>query len=583
MIGVRRTKESVDKLVVALGLCLLVGVSPAGASETPTSFEEALDLGFRTVSEVNSVSELTDVDPNSWAFQALKSVVERFGCLEGYPNKTFAGNRHISRYEFAAGLNACLSKANELITAGTADKATKEDLATLQRLQDDFSNELIGLRGRTDALETKTKAIEAKLFSTTAKLDGTVIMAITGASAGSGNVRLPSRTPPVFGDSDVARSNNDIFSFGGNSANVSFVTQTTLNIRATFSGEDELLVRMRGVTGQSADAAFPNISGDLGTLFYGSRGSFPGLNRSGRPLQIPDARDNTSFDGSTNRVLTNGAASVTFDKVRYLFPVGPVRIFLGPRIDLFEVIDTNSFANNEEVDFSNGFFLNNALTRVIFTGPGLGFDWAVSQSIALRAVYIAATGGSVSAFGNSGLFGGNTALAAELEFDPSSTSAIKLQYARYTEEGRLYATPFINVRNAITDVVGANVEWAITPEVGIFGRLSFAYSNAYFSSSTTAINSSSWMAGLSFPRPFSIPGTFAFAVGQVPRVNFVSSSTVSTTNFLPSSREIDFEAFYNFPISDRLTITPDIQFIFDAGNIGNPTIGIYTLRTVFSF
>jgi carbohydrate-selective porin OprB len=113
-------------------------------------------------------------------------------------------------------------------------------------------------------------------------------------------------------------------------------------------------------------------------------------------------------------------------------------------------------------------------------------------------------------------------------------------------------------------------------------RLSFAYSNAYFSGGTAAINSSSWMAGMSFPRPFSTPGTFAFAVGQVPRANFVSSIG-STANFLPSSREIDFEAFYNFPISDRLTITPDIQFIFDAGNIGNPTIGIYTLRTVFSF
>jgi carbohydrate-selective porin OprB len=93
----------------------------------------------------------------------------------------------------------------------------------------------------------------------------------------------------------------------------------------------------------------------------------------------------------------------------------------------------------------------------------------------------------------------------------------------------------------------------------------------------------SWMAGMSFPRPFSSPGTLAFAVGQVPRVNFVSPSISSTTNFLSRSREIDLEAFYSFPVSDRLTITPDVQFIFDAGNIGNPTIGIFTLRTVFNF
>jgi hypothetical protein len=93
-----------------------------------------------------------------------------------------------------------------------------------------------------------------------------------------------------------------------------------------------------------------------------------------------------------------------------------------------------------------------------------------------------------------GVLGSNTSLAAELEFGPSPTSAIKLQYAQYIEEGSLYATPFINVRNTVTDVVGANVEWAITPEVGIFGRLSLAYSNAYFSGGTAAINASSWMA-----------------------------------------------------------------------------------------
>jgi hypothetical protein len=73
-----------------------------------------------TLSQVSSVSELSDVDPNSWAFQALKSLVERYGCIEGYPSKKYLGNRPLSRYEFAAGLNACLDKIGEQIAAANS-------------------------------------------------------------------------------------------------------------------------------------------------------------------------------------------------------------------------------------------------------------------------------------------------------------------------------------------------------------------------------------------------------------------------------------------------------------------------------
>ena len=40
-----------------------------------------------TMGQVTSVSQLTDVDPTHWAFQALQSLVERYGCIEGYPDR----------------------------------------------------------------------------------------------------------------------------------------------------------------------------------------------------------------------------------------------------------------------------------------------------------------------------------------------------------------------------------------------------------------------------------------------------------------------------------------------------------------
>jgi len=72
----------------------------------------------------------------------LQSLVERYGCIAGYPDGTYRGNRALTRYEFAAGLNACLDRVNELIAAATSELVTREDLATLQRLQEEFAAEL---------------------------------------------------------------------------------------------------------------------------------------------------------------------------------------------------------------------------------------------------------------------------------------------------------------------------------------------------------------------------------------------------------------------------------------------------------
>ena len=119
-------------------------------SEIPQNSENYLDFkqNFaqtdkkQIISQVTSVSQLSDVQPTDWAFAALQSLVERYGCIAGYPNGTYRGNRALTRYEFAAGLNACLDRVNELIATSTANIVSREDLDTLQRLQQEFSAEL---------------------------------------------------------------------------------------------------------------------------------------------------------------------------------------------------------------------------------------------------------------------------------------------------------------------------------------------------------------------------------------------------------------------------------------------------------
>ncbi|MCY7273614.1 MAG: iron uptake porin, partial [Phormidesmis sp. CAN_BIN44] len=141
-----------------IGLTLLGSgliLSPAALAENGSIQEistqptEVVDpSNDNALDQVTSVSQLTDVRPTDWAFQALQSLVERYGCTAGYPDKTYRGNRAMTRYEFAAGLNACLDRVNELIAASTADLVKKEDLATLQRLQAEFAIELATVRGR---------------------------------------------------------------------------------------------------------------------------------------------------------------------------------------------------------------------------------------------------------------------------------------------------------------------------------------------------------------------------------------------------------------------------------------------------
>lgn len=100
----------------------------------------------------------------------------------GYPDGTYRGNRALSRYEFAAGLNACLQTILPLIgKTDTSNFITKKDLATLNRLAEEFQAELAALRSRADTLEARTSEMQANQFSTTAKLSGEIIFAVSDA------------------------------------------------------------------------------------------------------------------------------------------------------------------------------------------------------------------------------------------------------------------------------------------------------------------------------------------------------------------------------------------------------------------
>lgn len=79
-----------------------------------------------------------------------RNTVPQAGCLSGYPDGTYQDSRPVTRNEFAAGLNTCLERLNQLIPANRADLATKQDLEILLKRQRELNQQLQELNERVD-------------------------------------------------------------------------------------------------------------------------------------------------------------------------------------------------------------------------------------------------------------------------------------------------------------------------------------------------------------------------------------------------------------------------------------------------
>ena len=185
---------------VALGM-----IAPVAAN--------AADLNLAAVNQysssdqVTSVSQLSDVKPTDWAYQALSNLVNRYGCVAGYPNGTFGGAKAMTRFEAAALLNACLDRVTEV---------TDE----LKKLLAEFDTELTVLTARVDGLEKKVGRLQATQFSTTTKLKGEVNFVLGGV--------------PGYKTTTGATAGNTAFNY-----------DARINFDTSFTGKDLLRTRLR--------------------------------------------------------------------------------------------------------------------------------------------------------------------------------------------------------------------------------------------------------------------------------------------------------------------------------------------------
>jgi hypothetical protein len=492
---------------------------------------EAPSSHLQVLSQVTSVSQLTNVDSTNWSFAALQSLAERYDCITGSPEGQFRGDRALTRYEFAAGVNACLNRIHELLDASTANQVRVEDLISLQRLQTEYRVELAALRGRVDTLEARTRQLAATQFSTTTKLKGQIIIA-----ANTGEISGNRQIDPTGRQIDTANPNPTL------------LYRAALDLDTSFDGRDLLKLRLDTLSGRGGQT---NAAGVLEPNF-------------GSVLDF-------SVRGTPNNQFGISRLYYTFNPDRDL------KVTLGSSIVTTDFVDLNRYANGV-VDFSSLTFVNNYLLFPV-NGPAAGavVDWHPGQgALKLRAVYVAGDPANPSnqgrvvslspltslmfpvITGNRGLLGTPAQGTVELEYSPSKEIAMRLQYSG----GNISDRPF--------DVFGANVEVALSNQLGLFGR----YGSGNFSGTSFGnLHPNYWMAGVSCSDLFMPKAIAGIAVGQP----FIEGAVGNAT-------QTNFEAFYNFPLSNDIRITPLIQVITNPSNQnGNGAIVTGTVRAVFSF
>ncbi|MEH2374121.1 iron uptake porin [Nostoc sp.] len=542
-------------------------IIPQSASSFPTSYQLA---------QVTSVSQLSDVQPTDWAFQALQSLVERYGCIAGYPNQTYRGNRAMTRYEFAAGLNACLERINQLIATATADLVKKEDLATLQKLQEQFAAELATLRGRVDAVEARTAELQANQFSTTTKLNGEVIIAGVGASGGAPN-------------------NSD--------SNIILVNRVRLNLTTSFTGKDLLITGLQaynflgGANGQgslqeSLGLAAPLLSASSARTSFEPQ--FPGLN--------------------VNTLSSVGANSVQLYKLLYIFPVAnKLTLFAGTAAETSDAFPAITPFYGEGQESISRFAGLNPVLRVSggTSGTGLasaaGFIFNISPNLDLRALYgsvnanlpqksssEAVPGVSTTPLG-AGLFSGSSIIATQLTFKPSPDLDIGLNYAHSYHEINILATGLVSSDiGALAGVgagtpitlnsVGGTVTWRLSPKIALSGYGAAIFVDASSNSVNASTTFTSWMAGVHFKDLFKPGNTAGILFGQPLYRTDAGGSAQLTPTGDNRATPYHLEAYYRFQVSDNISITPGAFILFNPeGNSNNETTTVGVLRTTFTF
>ena len=486
------------------------------------------------------VSDLRDINPSDWAYEALLKLINRYRCFAGYEDNTFKGDRNISRYEFAAALNTCLKKIEAIAIEKIPEYFTEESLAQLEKLTKEFEQELIAVQTKTDNLESRVAFLEDTNFSPTTILRGEVVMQM--ASAFGDKKAVPSGSTPT----------EDLDSV------VTFGARTRLNFDTSFTGRDLLRTRIEA----------SNLSG-YGLDVTGTQMTFLG-------------------------VASNTGNNVRLGQIFYRFPLGDKgnAYIAGARQSASTFIPLLNRATTISL-----FGFNNPLYDLGF-GAGGGFYYQFTDLIGAGATYYAGSPNNPEP--SRGFFNGDYSALGQITLTPSDNFGISLTYAHFfTPEPRLTTNltgftgsifaqlPFgVNTATS-SDNFNISLSYQVSDRLELGGWLGYINAEAKSSPADSGLDGSQgdnadiWTAALTatYNDLGKLGSKLSFILGLPPKLtnNDVSDREDEDTS-------LHLELSYNYPLTERISLTPGVLAITSPEhNDKNSTIVIALLRTTLRF
>ncbi|ACA99036.1 MULTISPECIES: iron uptake porin [Cyanophyceae] len=565
------------------------------------------------IAQVNSVFQLSDVSPSDWAFDALRNLVENYNCIVGYPDGTFRGSRPLSRYEFAAGLNACLQQIERMIQSGTSE-VTPEDLAALRRLVNEFEAELATLGARVDDLEGRVEFLEDNQFSTTTKLGGEVIFNLGGA----------------FGEEKASPLALDSIEFPGGDFDPETVTFEELfdvvDYQDISSEERELLKEFFVGLGIDEDALGFSFGlgddGDLQDFFTGLADnddiddeitfsnrvrlnldtSFTGKDRLRTRLEagnITAFDDATGVDSARLGFDTDNGNDVEIGKLFYRFPVGDnVTAYVGAvGMGIDDIFDATS-----PYFESSG---SGALSRFgrfnpIYRGPdgaGAGFNFDLGERFTFSAAYLADDGDVNNPEEKNGLFNGNYTAGAQLDFKPADDIMFSAFYAnRYQKAGDVNLSgstgsviandPTFNSLAVSSNNFGLQGSWLIGDKFNLGGWVGYTTADIEDPNVTGNFDVWNWAVNAALLDVGGEGNVLGLIFGQTPKLTSgnIDFGQIEVNYNDDSDSSYLAELQYRYKLNDNITITPGAYVVFNPNqNDDNDTVVVGSVRTTFSF
>jgi Carbohydrate-selective porin, OprB family len=506
-------------------------VTPATVPEIKDNDSQAPKTGSLELSDSN--------------VQFLKSFNDRHKC--GIANIDTA----ISRADFANNIVVCLT-STEVKLAQDPSAISASELAQLKEVVEQFSNEVSYLGNRLETVEKKLATVQkASTFSTTTKLAGEVIVALSTVSSQTGQ--------------PAADTN------GGNTV---FGNRVRLNFDTSFTGKDRLRTRLE--------------SRNLIQLDGGTTGGGTGTSTT-----------RLGFDG-------DGGNTTNLSLLQYTLPISDQSRLLISTVGSEFNDDFYTF-NPQFTSAGNGaltrFGRFNPVYRQSGNGAAVNAELRFSPQISASLGYaLPGNNANNPGVGSTGVFGSGNAGLVQLRYQPSQDLDLGLIFARSYHPGgggvtggtgSSFAQNPFNGLSTTANHYSFLASSKLSPTFTLSGWVGLTNASIDNVAARTG-NADIFNAAItaSIADVGAKGNVLGFIVGIPPTVSSISTNAPATATANPSDRfntatALHLEALYKIRVSDNLEITPGVLLITNpesqpnTPNRGSEFVG--TVRSTFRF